>query len=59
MTSGDNEVVISTSQGQAIRFHEKDVRPMGRVSRGVRGIRLRTGDQVIGMDIVQKALASL
>jgi DNA gyrase subunit A len=54
MTSGDNEVVISTAQGQAIRFHEKDVRPMGRVSRGVRGIRLRTGDQVIGMDIVQE-----
>jgi len=54
MTGGDNEVVISTSQGQAIRFHEKDVRPMGRVSRGVRGIRLRTGDQVIGMDIVQE-----
>lgn len=53
MTTGDNEVVISTSQGQAIRFHERDVRPMGRVSRGVRGIRLRTGDQVIGMDIVQ------
>jgi DNA gyrase subunit A len=54
MTNGDNEVVISTSQGQAIRFHEKDSRPMGRVSRGVRGIRLRTGDQVIGMDIVGK-----
>jgi DNA gyrase subunit A len=54
MTNGDNEVVISTSQGQAIRFHEKDARPMGRVSRGVRGIRLRTGDQVIGMDIVEK-----
>ncbi len=53
MTTGDNEVVISTSQGQAIRFHEKDVRPMGRVSRGVRGIRLRAGDQVIGMDIVE------
>lgn len=53
MTNGDNEVVISTSQGQAIRFNEKDVRPMGRVSRGVRGIRLRAGDQVIGMDIVQ------
>ncbi|HUS25725.1 MAG TPA: DNA gyrase subunit A [Nevskiaceae bacterium] len=53
MTNGDNEVVISTSQGQAIRFHERDVRPMGRVSRGVRGIRLRTGDKVIGMDIVQ------
>ncbi len=53
MTNGDNEAVISTSQGQAIRFHERDVRPMGRVSRGVRGIRLRAGDQVIGMDIVQ------
>jgi DNA gyrase subunit A len=53
MTDGDNEVVISTQQGQAIRFHEKDARPMGRVSRGVRGIRLRTGDRVIGMDIVE------
>lgn len=54
MTTGDNEVVISTSKGQAIRFHERDVRPMGRVSRGVRGIRLRPGDHVIGMDIVQE-----
>jgi DNA gyrase subunit A len=54
MTTGDNEVVISTADGQAIRFHEKDVRPMGRVSRGVRGIRLRQGDQVIGMDIVEQ-----
>ena len=54
MTSGDNEVVISTSQGQAIRFHEKGARPMGRVSRGVRGIRLRPGDHVIGMDIVEE-----
>ncbi|OVE78727.1 DNA gyrase subunit A [bacterium G20] len=53
MTNGENEVIISTSQGQAIRFHEKDARPMGRVSRGVRGIRLRAGDQVIGMDIVE------
>ncbi len=55
MTTGENEVVISTSQGQAIRFSEKDVRPMGRVSRGVRGIRLRAGDQVIGMDIVEES----
>jgi DNA gyrase subunit A len=54
MTSGDNEVVISTSQGQAIRFHERDARPMGRVSRGVRGIRLRADDHVIGMDIVDE-----
>ncbi len=54
MTGGDDEVVISTSQGQAIRFHEKGARPMGRVARGVRGIRLRPGDHVIGMDIVEK-----
>ncbi|HUP26557.1 MAG TPA: DNA gyrase subunit A [Candidatus Limnocylindrales bacterium] len=53
MTHGDNEVVISTQQGQAIRFHERDSRPMGRVSRGVRGIRLRAGDKVIGMDLVE------
>jgi len=54
MTTGDDEVIISTSQGQAIRFSEKDARPMGRVSRGVRGIRLRAEDHVIGMDIVKK-----
>ncbi len=54
ITTGDNEVLISTSQGQAIRFHEREVRPMGRVSRGVRGIRLRADDHVIGMDIVEE-----
>jgi DNA gyrase subunit A len=54
MTTGDNEVVISTQQGQAIRFHERDARPMGRAARGVRGIRLRPGDHVIGMDIVEE-----
>jgi DNA gyrase subunit A len=54
MTTGENEVLISTAQGQAIRFNEKEARPMGRVSRGVRGIRLRPGDKVIGMDIVEE-----
>ena len=53
-SSGGNEIVISTQQGQAIRFHESGVRAMGRVSRGVRGIRLRTGDQVVGMGIVEE-----
>jgi DNA gyrase subunit A len=53
-TTGDNEVVISTSLGQAIRFHENDVRAMGRTARGVRGMRLRPGDVVVGMDIVQE-----
>ncbi len=53
-TSGKEEVIISTRDGQAIRFHEDNVRSMGRVSRGVRGIRLRTGDKVIGMDLVDE-----
>jgi DNA gyrase subunit A len=53
-STGKNEIVISTSLGQAIRFHEEEVRPMGRVSRGVRGIRLRPNDYVIGMDIVHE-----
>ena len=51
-SDGINEVIITTQQGQAIRFHEDNVRAMGRVSRGVRGIRLRKDDRVIGMDIV-------
>ena len=54
MTDGNNEVLISTAQGQAIRFHEREVRPMGRVSRGVRGMRLRKEDNVIGMDVVEE-----
>jgi DNA gyrase subunit A len=53
-TTGDNEIIISTQQGQAIRFHESGVRPMGRVSRGVRGIRLRAGDEAIGMVVVEE-----
>ena len=51
-TSGENDVIISTSAGQAIRFTEKDARPMGRSARGVRGVRLRPNDWVVGMDIV-------
>ncbi len=53
-TNGDNEIVISTMNGQAIRFQEQDVRPMGRNARGVRGIKLREGDKVIGMDVVEE-----
>ncbi|MDB5183388.1 MAG: gyrA [Candidatus Saccharibacteria bacterium] len=51
-TTGENDVIISTSAGQAIRFNEKDARPMGRAARGVRGVRLRPKDSVVGMDIV-------
>lgn len=51
-TNGDDDVIISTSAGQAVRFKETDTRPMGRAARGVRGVRLRPNDRVVGMDIV-------
>ena len=51
-TTGENDIIISTSAGQAVRFNEGDVRPMGRAARGVRGVRLRPNDIVVGMDIV-------
>ncbi len=51
-TTGQNDVIISTSAGQAVRFNETDTRPMGRAARGVRGVRLRPNDTVVGMDIV-------
>ncbi|MFA9262399.1 MAG: DNA gyrase subunit A [Undibacterium sp.] len=53
-TTGSDEVIITTESGQAIRFKESDVRPMGRSAAGVRGIKLRTGDHVVAMDVVAK-----
>lgn len=50
-TTGKNDVIISTSAGQAVRFNEEECRPMGRAARGVRGVRLRPNDCVVGMDI--------
>jgi DNA gyrase subunit A len=52
-TSGDDEVVIITEMGQALRFSEGEVRPMGRPATGVQGIKLRRGDQVIGMEVIE------
>ena len=51
-TSGKDDIIISTSAGQAVRFNEADVRPMGRTARGVRGVRLRPDDRVVGMDVI-------
>jgi len=53
-TTGEDEITVTTSKGQAIRFKEKDVRPMGRSATGVRGIKLRKDDKVVGMDAVFK-----
>ena len=54
-TDGKSDVIISTSAGQAVRFNEEECRPMGRAARGVRGVRLRLNDSVVGMDVVASA----
>ena len=51
-STGNDEIMVATKSGQAIHFKEKDVRAMGRTAGGVRGMRLRSDDTVIGMDIV-------
>jgi len=53
ITTGQEEVFLSTRQGMSIRFHEEDVRAMGRAAVGVRGIDLEEGDVVVGMDILR------
>jgi DNA gyrase subunit A len=54
MTDGNNDVVLGTRNGFAIRFIEKDVRDMGRVATGVRGIRLTKGDKVVGLLVIKR-----
>jgi DNA gyrase subunit A len=54
LTSGNDEVIFVTENGQALRFHEKLVRSMGRQAAGVQGIRLSKGDAVTSMDVVEK-----
>ena len=54
MTDGTNDIVIGTKNGMAIRFHEKDVRDMGRVATGVRGINLGKGDIVVGLLVIKR-----
>ncbi len=51
LTDGEQHILLTTRNGQAVKFKERDVRPMGRTARGVRGVRLRSGDKVIGMVI--------
>ena len=51
-TTGKNDIVISTTAGQAVRFNEAEVRSMGRNAMGVRGMRLRPNDEIVGMDVV-------
>ncbi len=53
-SNGNDEIILSTELGQAIRFKEKDIRPMGRVAAGVRGMRLKGKDMLMSMDIIGK-----
>ncbi len=60
LTSGTEELVLATRQGQSIRFSEKQVRPMGRGAAGVRAIKLKkTNDEVAGFDIIKRGEARL
>lgn len=54
VTDGSNDVVLATRHGMSIRFHEQDVRDMGRAATGVRGIQLEQGDRVIGMVVIRR-----
>ena len=56
-SSGDDQIIMVTSKGQAIKFSEKDTRPLGRATAGVIGIRLHKDDKIIGMDVISGALA--
>lgn len=55
-TAGDDQIMLSTENGQAIRFNEKDVRPMGRTAAGVTGMRVKKDDNIISMDVIRKNL---
>ena len=52
-SSGEDEIILVTQKGQAIRFKEKDIRPMGRQAAGIKGMRLKREDKVVGMDIIK------
>ena len=54
LTSGEDELLLGTREGMAIHFHEKDVRSMGRVAYGVKGIDLEKGDVVVALEVVSK-----
>ena len=52
ITDGTLNVFLGSATGKSIRFHESDVRPSGRVARGVRGLRLAKGDRIVGMEVL-------
>ncbi len=59
VTQGDQDILLGTREGLAIRFSEADVRAIGRTARGVKGIRLAKGDEVVGMEVLSPAATLL
>ncbi len=59
LTEGNDEILVGTRQGQCIRFHEDDIRPMGRTAAGVKSIALSEGDSVVDVEKVQKGASVL
>ena len=57
-STGQDDIILVTAKGQSIRFKEKNVRPMGRTAGGVRAIRLKSGDEVTGMDLITEGRPS-
>ncbi|HBK33599.1 TPA: DNA gyrase subunit A [Candidatus Uhrbacteria bacterium] len=56
-TTGKDDIILVSQQGQAIRFSEKNVRSMGRVAAGVRGMRLKGADSIVGMGVIREGQA--
>jgi DNA gyrase subunit A len=52
ITDGTMNVFLGSARGKSIRFHESDIRPSGRIARGVRGMRLAKGDEIVGMEVL-------
>ncbi|MHC4605701.1 MAG: DNA gyrase C-terminal beta-propeller domain-containing protein, partial [Planctomycetota bacterium] len=59
VTSGEDEIVLGTAKGLAIRFHEKNLRPMGRATYGVAGVKLTGGDRVVDMIVSEPGISVL
>ncbi len=53
LTSGDDDLIVATRKGMAIRFNENDARPLGRTARGVKAINLDEGDEIVGMGVIK------
>ncbi|MEK7124758.1 MAG: DNA gyrase C-terminal beta-propeller domain-containing protein, partial [Patescibacteria group bacterium] len=58
-TTGEDDIILVTKNGISIRFKEKNIRPMGRGAAGVRGINLKKGDEVVGMEVIENQKSNI